>query len=77
MKLQEFILNYLEENTLVEVYLNFKSNYRGSIIKPNGSDKPKYNFELDDYSELCTCEIKSIGCGSVYDGPFIEIIVKD
>lgn len=71
MKLPE-ILTFIE-NQQIDIYLNYKSNYRGKILVNNGNIK--YDFDVDSYSDLKDLEIKNISTETDSYGESVMVIV--
>jgi len=71
MKLPEILS--LIENGELDIYVNYKSNYRGKITKNNGNIK--YDFDVDSYSDLKELEIKNISTETNVDGNSLLVVI--
>jgi len=69
------LLNYIEK-AKIEVYLEYKSNYRGQIIKT--LDSCKYDFDVDPVDYIKTLNIVDISTkANEYGDSFLEIILTE
>ena len=62
------------------IYHKYKAYFKGSIIKKDYEDKPRFDFELEPYSDFSDLDVVSFNLAmssDVYDQtPVLDIIVR-
>ena len=62
------------------IYHEYKAYFKGSVIKKDYEEKPKFDFELEPYADFSDLEVVSFSLAlstDVYDQfPVLDIIVR-